>query len=338
MIRLSIAFAVGLLAASPARAADEGALGFYQGKQIRFFTMGSPGGGYDAYMRTLGAYLGRKLNATVIPSNETGAGGLLAMNRTLTANPDGLTILLIGGETLVTAQLFGQPGVNYDVRKQVWLARVSSEDKVVLLGPKSPYRTLAEMQKSDRPVLWAGSGKTDGNTDFSAILAHATGMKTKLIIGYKGSADMNLAIQNGEVDGRVVSDESALLYGPSSGMRIVTTLARKRTELLPDVPTVFEAAKLAPDAARLIDWRAGIAGLGRVVLATPGTPAERIALLRKSFGEIIRDPAFVAEVKKFSLSANYASSDDVHAAVEKAMTLDEAAIAEVRQIALDRYY
>src|SRR5262249_5417188 len=158
-----------------------------------------------------------RLNATIIPTNETGAGGLVAMNRTLTANPDGLTILLIGGETLVTAQLFNQPGVNYDVRKQVWLAPRGNEDKGVLPRPKSPYSSLADMQKADRPVLWAGSGKTDGNTDFSAILAHAIGMKTKLIIGYKGSADMNLAIQNGEVDGRVVSDESALLYGPSSG-------------------------------------------------------------------------------------------------------------------------
>jgi tripartite-type tricarboxylate transporter receptor subunit TctC len=134
---LVVALAASLIAALPVRAADDASV-FYQGKQIRFFTMGSPGGGYDAYTRTLGAYLARKLNATVIPTNDTGAGGLAAMNRTITAPPDGLTILLIGGEGLVTAQLYGQPGVNYDARKQVWLARVSSEEKVILLGPKSP--------------------------------------------------------------------------------------------------------------------------------------------------------------------------------------------------------
>jgi tripartite-type tricarboxylate transporter receptor subunit TctC len=326
-----------LIATPPASADDASA--FFQGKQIRFFTMGSPGGGYDAYMRTLGAYLGRKLNATVIPTNDTGAGGLAAMNRTITAAPDGLSILLIGGEGLVTAQLFGQPGVNYDMRKQVWLARVSSEEKVILLGPKSPYRSVAEMQKAGRPVLWAGSGKTDGNTDFSAILAYAIGMPSKMIVGYKGSADMNLAIQNGEVDGRVVSDESALLYGPSSGMRIVATLARKRTQMLPDVPTVFEAVQIPAARARLIDWRAGIAGLGRVVVATPGTPPERVELLRAALAEIIRDPAFVAEVKRFNLSASYAGADEVRAAVEKAMTtLSPAELAEIREIALDRYY
>ena len=333
----------GLLALAglilPARAADEAARAFFQGKQIRFFTMGSPGGGYDAYMRALAPHLERKLGAKVLPTNETGAGGLIAMNRTITATPDGLTILLIGGEGLVTSQLYGLTGVNYDVRKQVWLARVSSEAKVALLGPVSPYKSIAEMAKADRPVIWAGSGKTDGNADFAAIVGHALGIKTKIIIGYKGSGDMNLAIQRGEVDGRVVSDESALLFGPSLGMRVVATLARKRAEQFPDAPTVFEAATLTPAQAKLIDWRAGIAGLGRLVAVTPGTPPDRVDLLRQSLAEILRDPAFVAEVRKFNLSANYASSDEVKQTIDQAMgTLDEKGLAEMRDIALERFY
>src|SRR5262249_45753174 len=87
--------------------ADESAAAFYQGKQIRFFTMGSPGGGYDTYTRTVGAYLERKLGAKVIITNEPAAGGMVAMNRTINATPDGLTVLLTGGEALVTAQLYG---------------------------------------------------------------------------------------------------------------------------------------------------------------------------------------------------------------------------------------
>lgn len=332
----------GLLAAAalivPARA-DEPAESFFQGKQIRFFTMGSPGGGYDAYMRALAPYLERKLGAKLLPTNETGAGGLIAMNRTITATPDGLTILLIGGEGLVTSQLYGLPGVNYDVRKQVWLARVSSEAKVALLGPLSPYKSVAEMEKSERPVIWAGSGKTDGNADFAAIVGHALGIKTKIIIGYKGSGDMNLAIQRGEVDGRVVSDESALLFGPSMGMRVVATLARRRAEQFPDAPTVFEAAAPTPAQARLIDWRAGIAGLGRLIAVTPGTPRDHVDLLRKTFAEILREPAFLADVKKYNLSANYASADEVERTIDQAMgTLDPAALAQMRDIALERFY
>ena len=234
---LLISVVLGALAAAPvsARAADEPARAFFQGKQIRFYTMGSPGGGYDAYMRALIPHLERKLGAKLIPTNEPGAGGLVAMNRMLTAAPDGSTILLMGGETLVTAQLYESPGVNFDVRKLTWLARVSNEAKVALLGPKSPYHSVADLKRSDKPVIWAGSGKIDGNVDFAAILVHALDARSKIIAGYRGTADMNLAIQRGEVDGRVVSEEAAALYGPSGGMRVLVTLARKRAEQRPAV-------------------------------------------------------------------------------------------------------
>jgi tripartite-type tricarboxylate transporter receptor subunit TctC len=329
------ALGASMLAAMPACATAEPAATFFQGKQVRFYTMGSPGGGYDTYMRALIPHLERKLGARMLPTNEPGAGGLIAVNRTVNAPPDGLTILLVGGETLVTAQLYDAPGVNYDVRKLPWLARVSSEAKVALLGPKSPYASVADLVKSVTPVTWAGSSKIDGNTDFTAIMAHALGMKSKMIVGYKGTGDMNLAIQRGEVDGRVVSEESAALYGPSNGMRVVAVLARTRVEQFPDAPTLFESAELAPAQARLIDWRASIAGLGRLMVVTPGTPPERVDLLQKTLAEIIRDPAFVAEAKKLS----HAGADEVRATVEQAMTLlDKAGLAEIRQIALDRYY
>ena len=241
------ALAVGFL--TPLHVAAEGA--FFQGKQVRFYTMGSPGGGYDTYMRALIPHLEKKLSAKMLPTNEPGAGGLIAINRTLHAPPDGLTILLVGGETLVTAQLYDAPGVNYDVRKLTWLGRVSSEAKVALLGPQSPYDTVFDLVKSQRPVTWAGSSKIDGNADFTAIMAHALGMKSKIITGYKGTGDMNLAIQRGEVDGRIVSEESAVLYGPSNGMRVVAVLARRRVEQFPAAPTPVRGGEAWPGTGAL---------------------------------------------------------------------------------------
>jgi tripartite-type tricarboxylate transporter receptor subunit TctC len=333
------ALGASLLAAVPLRVAAQPAPPFFHGKQVRFYTMGSPGGGYDTYMRALIPHLEKKLGARMLPTNEPGAGGLIAINRTINAPPDGLTILLVGGETLVTAQLYDAPGVNYDVRKLTWLARVSSEAKVALLGPQSPYRGILDLMKSDAPVTWAGSSKIDGNADFTALMAYALGMKSKIITGYKGTADMNLAIQRGEVDGRIVSEESAALYGPSNGMRVAAVLARKRVEQFPAAPTLFEAAQIGPSQARLIDWRASIAGLGRLMMVTPGTPQDRVDLLRKAFADVIRDPAFIAEVKTLGLSANHASADEVRATIEQAMTtLDQAGLAEVRNIVLERYY
>jgi tripartite-type tricarboxylate transporter receptor subunit TctC len=338
-MRAAALASLALAGAMPSAHADESARAFYQGKQIRFFTMGSPGGGYDTYTRTVGTYLERKIGAKVIPTNEVAAGGMIAMNRTMNAPPDGLTLLLTGGEALVTAQLYGLSGVNYDVRKQVFLARVSGEDKVAVVGPTSRFNSVSDMQTSDKPAIWAGSGKADNNTDFAALMCHALGAKCKMIVGYKGTGDMNIAIARGEVDGRVISDESAALYGSSSGMRVITSLARKRSEKFPDVPTVFEAAKLTPEQSRLLEWRAGIAALGRVILVTPGTPQDRIDLLKTALGEIITDPAFIAEVNKVNLTAGYASAEQVTAMVKDAMTtLDDKGLTEAKDIALERYY
>jgi putative tricarboxylic transport membrane protein len=322
-----------------ANGAEDAALAFYRGKQVRFFTMGSPGGGYDAYTRTVSAFLERRLDARVLPTNEPAAGGMVVMNRTMNAAPDGLTLLLTGGEGLVTAQLYGLSGVNYDVRKQVWLARVSGEDKVAVLGAPSPYKTVGAMQKTDTPVLWAGSGKADNNSDFTALMCYVLGAKCRIILGYKGTGDMNLAIQRGEVDGRVISDESAAFYAAPAGMGIVATLARKRSDLFPNVPTLFEAADLDAEQSRLIDWRASIASLGRVILVTPGTPQDRVDLLRKVLGEILTDPAFVAEVRKQNLAAGYLGAGQVRATVQRAMaTLEEKGLARVKEIALEHYY
>ena len=337
-MRAALAALISAVLLTGAVKAQEGPAAFYQNKQIQFFTMGSPGGGYDAYTRAVGARLQKATGARVVTVNEPAAGGLVAMNRLLVAKPDGLSLLLIGGEAISLAALMGEPGVNYDLMGQIWLARVSAENKVALIGPKSPFKTLADMIASDRPVVWAGSGKADGNSDFQSILAYATGMKAKMIIGYKGTGGMNLAMENGEVDGRVVSDEAAALYGAASGMRVMATMARVRAEQFPDVPTVFEAVKLSPEATRLLDWRAGIASLGRVINVTPGTPPDRVEFLRAKLREILTDPEFIDEMKRMKLSASYASADDISAMMASAMKVDPAFLTLIKDVVLNRYY
>ena len=109
---LCTAIGVGLVAALPAHAADEAARAFFQGKQVRFYTMGSPGGGYDAYMRALIPHIEKRLSAKLIPTNEPSAGGLIAVNPTINAAPDGLTFLQLGDPTLVTAHRDAPPPVN----------------------------------------------------------------------------------------------------------------------------------------------------------------------------------------------------------------------------------
>ena len=336
---LRIATMAATLLAAQAAACAASESNFFVGKQIRFFTMGGPGGGYDTYMRALIPPLEKRLGAKILPINETGAGGLVAMNRIVTAPPDGLTFVLIGGEALVTAPLYRLPGVNYDLSTLTWIARVSAEAKVVLFSAKTEFKTLADMLASPRPIIWAGTGKSDGNTDFSAILAYATGMKTKIVLGYAGSGGMNIAIENGETDGRVVSDESAALFAKDGRFRVMTVLARERAEQFPEAPTIFESAKLSLEGAKMIDWRAGIAALGRLIVSTPGVPIDRVEALRSAFAGALNDPETIAEIKRRRLSPEFASGDEVDAMIKHALAmLDEGALAEVRKVVLEKYY
>ena len=301
--------------------------------------MGGPGGGYDTYLRTLIPPLEKRLGARLLPINEPGAGGLVAMTRIIGAPADAMTLGLVGGEAIVTAQLYKLPGVHYDLRTLNWIGRISAEAKVLLFNARSRFTSLADMKTSAAPVIWGGTGKADGNSDFSAVLAHATGIRTRIVLGYSGSGGINIAIENGEIDGRVVSDESAVLFTRGATLRVLSILARTRTEQFPAVPTVFEALDIAPKGAGMIDWRAGVAALGRLVVTTPGAPEDRVAVLRLALRDVLADGEVLAEIKRRGLTPGYASAPDVRTMVAKALdTLDGAALAEMRDVVMERYY
>ena len=116
-------------------------------------------------------------------------------------------------------------------------------------------------------------------------------------------------------------------------------LARKRSAQFPNAPTIFEAVKLDANSEYMLDWRADLASLGRLLLVTPGTPQDRIDLLRSEFADILADPAVLAEVKKLGLSVSYAPGEAVQGMIAKVMTaLDAKGLAEVKDITLNRYY
>lgn len=334
-----IAVALVSIAFFSGAASAQGAAEFYKGKQIKFYTMGGPGGGFDVYMRTMIPYLEKRIDAKFLPLNESAAGGLVAMNRTVQSPPDGLTILLTMGEAAIAGQLYGVSGARYDVSKVEWLARVSSAPKVILFGPKTPYSTFADVLKSDRAIIFGGSGKTDGNTDFAAIVAHSLGLKAKMIIGYKGSRGMLMAVQQGETDAQVLTDESGYQASQRGPIRAVAILDRQRSKLFPGVPTIFEVARKQPEELWMLDWRAKVSEAGRVLLTTPGVPKERVAFLRAAVKDVLEDPAFVAKSAKRKLSVDYASGERIEKIVtETVSNVAPQRVEEIRNATLRKYY
>src|ERR687889_1875359 len=284
------ALAVALvLTAGLAAAHAEGAATFFKGKTVRFVVGLGVGGGFDAYARMIAPYLGRELNATVIVENQPGAGGLLALNQIYAAAPDGLRLMIVNGTPAALGQLLGQENLRYDLTKLEHLGVISAYPWVWLAGPKTEIRTVADAMKPGVKIRWGGTGPSDGPADGAAVTCEALHLDCSIILGYKSSGDIALALERGEVDGLYVSDSSGANFSKSGQARPVASMGRTRSALLPDVPTVFEQVKLSPEQEWWLDFRANLNDLGRILATTPGVPAERLEFLRAAVKRALTD-------------------------------------------------
>ncbi|OGA13111.1 MAG: hypothetical protein A3H32_19095 [Betaproteobacteria bacterium RIFCSPLOWO2_02_FULL_63_19] len=322
---------------SSAGAAD--AAEFYRGKTLLFMTPGSPGGGYDTYMREIIPLLEKKTGVTVLPVNEPGGGHLLAVNKTYAAAPDGLTILLTDGEASLLGQLLDAPGARYDLLKMNWIGRVNSEKRVILFTKSSPYKTIVEAAKGSTPLKFGTTGKTDATNIGATLTSHALGIKASIVTGYKGSREFVRAAIQGEVNAICLSESSSKRFSKGGRLTPVTVLARERSELFPDVATIFEQFKLSDDQAWYFDYHEAFAEIGRSIVSGPGVPAERVAYLRKVFAEILNDAEFKKHMAKKRRPISYADAAKLDKSAKAVLgSVSGARKKEIRHIIMDKYF
>lgn len=282
------------LAMAPAQA-QQPDMSFYKGKTVRLVVGFSPGGGFDLYARMIAPYIGRALGANVIVENQPGAGGITATNRMMTAPPDGLQIMLVNGLAAAFGQFTGQQGVRFDLAKLEHLGTVSGNPWVWLVTDKSPWKSVADVMKDKHTFMWSAGGPIDGLSDGAAFTCEALRLACNIVLGYPGSNDSANAVAKGEMDMLYVVDTSAANYVSAGGIRVLATVARKRSAIFPDAPTVFEATQVSAEGAGLLDFHSTAENLGRILVAPPGTPVERLAALREAVRVALSDPALVAE-------------------------------------------
>lgn len=325
-----------LAIAGPARAAAPEA--FYREQTIKLVVGYGPGGGFDTMARVLAPWLAKKTEATVVVINQPGGGGVVALNQLFAAEPDGLTLMLVNGQTAVLSQLLEMDGARYDLQKAAWLGGASTEANVMMLSEKSPLRTIAELKKSAAPIKWAAGGKTDIMADAAACLSEALNLNSRIIIGYKGSKEASLATLRGETDGLITSESSAVKYS-RDGLRPIAVLDRSRSPLFPALPTIFEATAISNEGAWWLDFRSRITMLGRALLTTPGTPPERVEYLAGVFKEILGDPAFKAEASARELEITYTPPANLRGFVNLTISsLEPAQLSKVKEVILEKYY
>jgi tripartite-type tricarboxylate transporter receptor subunit TctC len=329
------ALCVGL--APGAAVADEN-LEFYKGKIVRLVNGGAAGSGYDLYSRMLAPYLEKKLGATVIVESRPGAGMMTAMNHVAIAPPDGLTLLLAPGEGAVLAKLVDDTALRFDLEKYGLLARVNTAPRVLIVNPKTPYNTVDDLLKQTKPLQIGANGKTDAASDTSAVFCHALKIQCKITIGYKSSNDFSLAAIRGEVDGTILVEDSSSRYAQGGQLRGVIVTARERSRLMPDVPTVYESAKLDAEALWWLDFREDVRKIGRLLIVPPGMAPERLAFLRRVTREVLTDPEAVKDFAAKQQPALYGDPEEISKIIRNVTNLPPARRQEVKHVIMEKFY
>jgi tripartite-type tricarboxylate transporter receptor subunit TctC len=301
---------------TPAVADDTGSS--FAGKTVRVVVGFSPGGGYDIYARELARYLGRHIpgHPAVVVQNMAGAGSLKAVNFLFNAAPRDGTVLATFSRGIVFEPLIGHlDGAQFDAPKFNWIGSISDEVGVCAINASRGIATWQDMLTT-KTVIGASGAGADSDA-FPIVLRNLFHLPMRIVTGYPGGADVNLAMERGEVDGRCGWSWTSILsrnrdWLTDKRIRITLQIALAKHEDLPDVPLITDLVSDPRQVAalKLIVSRQGIA---RPFAAPPEVLPERIATLRQAFDATMRDPDFLAEMRSQALDVRPLSGGAVQA-------------------------
>lgn len=290
-----------------AGAADAYAQEFYKGKTIVFIVGTAAGGGFDTYSRILARQIGKHIpgNPNTIVQNMPGAGTLIAANYIYNkAEPDGLTIGHFSG-SMIFKHVLGDQGVMFDGKKFGWLGTPAPERHTCVLTEKSGIKTIEEWSASKRPVKIGSLGPGNATSAVPQLLRAVIGLPINIVEGFKGTADMRLAAEAGEIDGACWGwDSIKVTWAKAVESGFVRPLIQTTLEPHPDLPSVPVAIQQAKTKEGQDLLRFGFQAYGPSAIAysvPPGLPNDRLLLLQKGFMATMKDPDFLAETKKANL-------------------------------------
>ena len=315
-----------------------GAAPFYEGKAIRIIVGTSPGGGYDTYTRLIARHLAKHIpgNPTIIVDNMPGAGGLVSANHLFkVAKPDGLTIgHFVGGQFL--QQLLGKPGIEFDALKFEYIGVPAQDNFVLGVAKTTGITSMEQFLAAKTAVKFGAIAAGDGTYDTAKVAEVALGLPIQVVSGYKGTAPIRLAFNSGEVGGLSNSWQSFRSTWrkelDAGEVTMVLQLSAKPHADLAKVPLAINLAK-SDEARKLIQAVAQAHGAAvRPYVLPPGTPKDRVEILRKAFMETVKDPELLNEAGKANLEFNPGSGEDLERNVKDLLRLEPALVARLKDI------
>lgn len=316
---------------------------FYQGKTITIVVGSSTGGGYDLWARVLARHLGKHIpgNPTILVQNMPGAASIVAANYIYgIAKPDGLTL---GGllPALYFDQLVGRKEVKFDFAKFGWVGSPEQNAIMHYMRADSPYKSMDDIRKAKEPPRCGSSGT--GTTGFyiPRLLDAVLGTKHVVVSGYQGGSEIDLAVERGEVHcwspliATYFGREPYVSWHKKGFVRVVMQSGEKRDPRLGDVPTIWELMdqfKTPDEGRRLTKVIFVAATLGRPIAVPPGTPPDRLKLLREAYQKTLKDPELVAETKRQRWEIDAVTGEEMEKLAKEVTTQPKGVIDKMKAV------
>ena len=323
---------IGLAAASAH--ADQVA-DFYRGKTLSLIVGTSAGNDYDFRGRLLAKYLGRHLpgEPAIVPQNMPGAGGVKAANYLATIAPhDGTTLHMIMSN-MMSAEAIGAQGVQFDTRKFFWIGNTTSTPNVTVSWYKSGVTSIEQVKT--RELIVGAPGGTAGVIYVTAMNG-LLGTRFKLVTGYPGGNEVNLAMERGEIDGRASNSWASWKstrpdWVSEKKIIVLVQVGLKRTPDLADVPLLLELANNDRDR-QVLTFLSADTAIARALVATPDTPPERVEALRRAFDATMKDPDFLAEAAKAKMDIVPMSGEESQKIADSIVNTPPAVVARAKAV------
>jgi tripartite-type tricarboxylate transporter receptor subunit TctC len=313
--------------------AEDDVPSFYRGKQLRMIVGSAVGGGYDLFARTVARHIVDHIpgHPTIIVQNQPTAGGVVMANQLYAQGPKDGTVIGVPINGLPTAPLL-QAGTQFDPTRLIWLGSTNREAYVAFVWHSVPVDSIAELRRKEVVV----GATTPGTTmvDFPLLVNDVLGFKFKVVRGYQGTPQINLAIERGEVQGMGgLGWASVKAQTPhwisERKIKVLAQYGLTRSAELAEVPTMLELAKSDADRQAMTMLFARTE-YGRPYFLPPDVPAERVAALRRAFDATMRDAAFIAEAARLQFDVDPLTGEVVQALVGQLAATPREVVARVR--------
>ncbi|HWP23882.1 MAG TPA: tripartite tricarboxylate transporter substrate-binding protein [Candidatus Binatia bacterium] len=342
----AIALACLLLAAQTAASAEAPSESFYSGKTVRIIVGFTPGGFYDRWARLLSRYMPKYIpgNPNFVVQNMPGASSVIAANYVYNlAKSDGLT-LLVHINSLYLDQLVGRKEVKFDVRRLEFIGTQEKAPTMLYFRADSPFKSFADILQAKEPPKCGSTGTASTGYLIAKLLDEVFKAKLNTVTGYQGGSEIDLAVERGEIVCRGMDIPPHFGREPFDSWhkkgfdRHILQSGPKRDPRLSDTPTLFELMDQykAPDVMRRVTRSILAAGdFGRPMVIGPGTPPERVKIMREAYARAMRDPGLIEEAKRAQMDMEYTSGEELQNLMKEIMGQPPEVIERIRKVLSD---